>query len=114
MYDKKGNLIAYTEKRTSGDDKLTIECEVVGDKNVKEWVITKLSGDKEAFSSITDYLKKGDTYMEETYDEHGNCIERITYGATKNKNTWEYQELKAPKGYLIPYTSDPQFCQFID
>lgn len=113
-YDKKGNLIAYTEKRTSGDDKLTIECEVVGDENVKEWVITKLSGDKEAFSSITDYLKKGDTYMEETYDEHGNCIERITYGETKNKNTWEYQEFKAPKGYLIPYTSDPQFCQFID
>lgn len=113
-YDKKGNLTDYTEKRTSGDNKLTIECEVIGDGNAKEWVITKISGDKEAFSSITDYLEKGDTYMEESYDANGNCIERITYGETKTKVTLEYMEFKAPKGYQIPYTTDPQFCQFLD
>lgn len=113
-YDKKGNLIAHTEKRTSGDDKLTIECEVVGDETFKEWVITKISGDKEAFSSITDYLKKGDTYMEESYDAFGNCIERITYGETKDKTTWEYMEFKGPRDYLKSFTTDPQFCQFLD
>ena len=113
-YDKNGTLIAYTEKRTSGNDKLTIECEVTGDETTKEWVITKLSGDKEAFSSVTDYLKKGDTYMEETYDEYGNCIEQITYGETKSKVTWEYMEFKGPKDYLKPFKTDPEFCQFLD
>lgn len=113
-YDKKGNLIAYTEKRTNDDGKLTIECEVITDGDTKEWVITKISGDKEAFPSITDYLKKGDTYMEETYDASGNPIERITYGETKTKNTWEYLEFKGPGDYLKPFTTDPQFCQFLD
>lgn len=114
-YDKKGNLIGYTSKRTdSKGNKLTMECEVVGNATNKEWVITKLSGDKEAFPSVTDYLKKGDTYQEETYDKHGNVIERIIYGESENEITYEYMEFKAPRNYLEPSTDDPQFCQFLD
>ena len=114
-YDKKGNLIAYTSKRSdSKGQKLTMECEVITDEDTKEWVITKLSGDKGAFPSITDYLEKGDTYQEETYDEHGNCIERVIYGESENEITYEYMELKVPKNYLKPFATDPEFCQFLD
>lgn len=113
-YDKKGNLVAFTMKRTSDGDKLTMECDVVTDGDTKEYVITKLSGDKEAFSSITKYLEKGDVYMEETYDEHGNCVEQIIYGSSENELTWEYQEFKVSKNFIDYNPSAPQFCQFLD
>lgn len=102
-YDKKGNWVGYI-RNYNGDD--LIECEVTGDSTHREAIVTW---------SAVNFVEEGDTYIEETYDKHGNLIEQITYGENKVRITWEYEKRKIPRNEAVgDLLTDPRYCLFLE
>lgn len=107
-YNSKGDIVGYAVKLENTSGKLTLECEVERNGNELEYIITKLS-DQGNFTE----LEKGDTFMVETYDDHGNMVQATSYLNGESNTEHEYIAFKAPRNYIIPNPEFPVYFQML-
>ena len=107
-YNSKGDIVGYAVKMENTSGKLTLECEVERNGNELEYIITKLS-DRDNFTQ----LEKGDTFMVQTYDDHGNLVHATSYLNGESNTEHEYIAFKAPRNYIVPNQEFPVYFQML-
>lgn len=107
-YNRKGDIVGYVVKMDNQSRKMTLECEVERSGNDLEYIVTKIS-DRGDFTE----LEKGDTFKEQTYDDHGNLLCETTYLDGEVVTEFEYVAFKAPRNYIVPNVQFPVYFQLL-